>query len=311
MVKHSATTPPPHPSRVKANRPAPSADGRRALGTIGVWLAFVASLAGAVVMAVGLGAPARRAVAARGRVGGRHVRARRSACSPRRAAGGACWPRAPWSTRWSRTTSRSSSWPRTTAPVTPLLYSITGLWSALAGSILLWGLDPRRLHQPSSSGATGARSRDPVIRWATLVLYAVAAFFFGLMVGPGQPVRHGARRARRGSGRTRCCRTTRWWPSTHPSSTWASSGSPCPSPSPSACWRPAGSATAGRSSAGAGRWSPSPSSRSGSCSAPGGPTRCSGGAASGAGTRSRTPPSCPGSAARRTCTRSSSRSGAG
>ena len=24
--------------------------------------------------------------------------------------------------------------------VTPLLYSITGLWSALAGSILLWGL---------------------------------------------------------------------------------------------------------------------------------------------------------------------------
>ena len=32
--------------------------------------------------------------------------------------------------------------------VTPLLYSITGLWSALAGSILLWGfvLDRLRRH---------------------------------------------------------------------------------------------------------------------------------------------------------------------
>ena len=70
--------------------------------------------------------------------------------------------------------------------VTPLLYSITGMWSALAGSILLWGLDPL-------AGSTifvwryRRQAEDPVIRYATLVLYVVSAFFFGLMVGPANP----------------------------------------------------------------------------------------------------------------------------
>ena len=31
------------------------------------------------------------------------------------------------------------------------------------------------------------QAADPVIRWATLVLYVVTAFFFGLMVGPANP----------------------------------------------------------------------------------------------------------------------------
>jgi cytochrome c-type biogenesis protein CcmF len=69
---------------------------------------------------------------------------------------------------------------------TPLLYSITGMWSALAGSILLWGLVLTIF-----SGIFVWRYRrqvaDPVIRWATLVLYIVTAFFFGMMVGPANP----------------------------------------------------------------------------------------------------------------------------
>jgi cytochrome c-type biogenesis protein CcmF len=69
---------------------------------------------------------------------------------------------------------------------TPLLYSLTGLWSALAGSILLWSL------------ALGAYATllvwryrrqfgDAVMGWAALVTYAVAAFFFALMAGPANP----------------------------------------------------------------------------------------------------------------------------
>ena len=70
--------------------------------------------------------------------------------------------------------------------VTPLLYSITGMWSALAGSILLWGLI---LAVVSTIFVWRYRRQagDPVIRWATLVLYIVSAFFFGLMIGPANP----------------------------------------------------------------------------------------------------------------------------
>ena len=69
---------------------------------------------------------------------------------------------------------------------TPTLYTITGMWSALAGSILLWAL--------VLSGYIVAmvwrfrrQGADPVVWWATLVTYAVAAFFFGLMAGPADP----------------------------------------------------------------------------------------------------------------------------
>ena len=70
--------------------------------------------------------------------------------------------------------------------VTPLLYSITGMWSALAGSILLWGLI---LSVVSTIFVWRYRrqAHDSVIRYATLVLYVVSAFFFGLMVGPANP----------------------------------------------------------------------------------------------------------------------------
>ena len=70
--------------------------------------------------------------------------------------------------------------------VTPLLYSVTGMWSALAGSILLWGFI---LSVVSSVFVWRYRTQaqDSVIRYATLVLYIVSAFFFGLMLGPANP----------------------------------------------------------------------------------------------------------------------------
>jgi len=69
---------------------------------------------------------------------------------------------------------------------TPLLYTVTGMWSALAGSILLWGL--------ILAGYIAAmvwrfrrQADDPIVAWATLVTFVVAAFFFGLMAGPADP----------------------------------------------------------------------------------------------------------------------------
>ena len=69
---------------------------------------------------------------------------------------------------------------------TPLLYTITGMWSSLAGSILLWGLILvgyiavvafRHRHQ----------AEQPFYGWVLMVCYAVSAFFFGMMVGPANP----------------------------------------------------------------------------------------------------------------------------
>ncbi|HUY63560.1 MAG TPA: heme lyase CcmF/NrfE family subunit [Acidimicrobiales bacterium] len=69
---------------------------------------------------------------------------------------------------------------------TPILYTVTGLWSALAGSILLWGLI---LSGYIAAMVWWARRRgaDHLVAWATLVTYLVAAFFFGLMAGPADP----------------------------------------------------------------------------------------------------------------------------
>jgi len=71
---------------------------------------------------------------------------------------------------------------------TPLLFTVTTLWSALEGSILLWVLV---LAGYIAAVAVRFRSRvtDPLVGWATLTSYAVAAFFFGLMLGPANPFR--------------------------------------------------------------------------------------------------------------------------
>ena len=86
------------------------------------------------------------------------------------------------------------------ATITPLVYSITGMWSALEGSILLWAL--------LLTAVTGAfawchrrRAADPVARWATAVLLGVDAFFRGLIAGPASPfVRTDAAAPRQGAG---------------------------------------------------------------------------------------------------------------
>ena len=74
------------------------------------------------------------------------------------------------------------------ARATPLLYKIATMWSALEGSILLWGL--------VLAGYLGVmawkfrdRMTDPLVGWALLTGLVVTAFFFGLMAGPANPFR--------------------------------------------------------------------------------------------------------------------------
>ena len=98
---------------------------------------------------------------------------------------------------------------------TPLLFRITAMWSNLSGSILLWGLI---LAGYLAAVAIHFRARvaDPLVAWATAIGYAVAAFFFGLMVDRLQPVHDGPRDQCRPTDpdRTRSCKTTSWWRST-------------------------------------------------------------------------------------------------
>ncbi|MDQ4131672.1 MAG: cytochrome c biogenesis protein CcsA [Actinomycetota bacterium] len=71
---------------------------------------------------------------------------------------------------------------------TPLLYTITGLWSALEGSILLWSLVLAG-YVAAMAWRFRARATDPVVAWATLTALVVTAFFFFLMAGPADPFR--------------------------------------------------------------------------------------------------------------------------
>jgi cytochrome c-type biogenesis protein CcmF len=69
---------------------------------------------------------------------------------------------------------------------TPLLFTVTGLWAALEGSILLWGLI---LGGYLAYMAYHFRNRatDPLVAWAMIVGFVVALFFFVLMLGPANP----------------------------------------------------------------------------------------------------------------------------
>jgi cytochrome c-type biogenesis protein CcmF len=71
---------------------------------------------------------------------------------------------------------------------TPLLFTITGLWAALEGSILLWALVLGG-YLAATAWRFRARADDPLLAWATLVGLTVALFFFGLMLGPANPFR--------------------------------------------------------------------------------------------------------------------------
>ena len=72
------------------------------------------------------------------------------------------------------------------ARATPLLYTIAGLWAALEGSILLWGLILGG-YLAAMAYKFRDRATDPMVAWATLAGLAVALFFFALMLGPANP----------------------------------------------------------------------------------------------------------------------------
>ncbi|MHB8467051.1 MAG: heme lyase CcmF/NrfE family subunit [Acidimicrobiales bacterium] len=69
---------------------------------------------------------------------------------------------------------------------TPLMFTISSLWGALAGSILLWTL-VLTLYIAAVIVKFRARAEDPLVAWATLVMFSVSAFFFALMLGPANP----------------------------------------------------------------------------------------------------------------------------
>jgi cytochrome c-type biogenesis protein CcmF len=72
---------------------------------------------------------------------------------------------------------------------TPLLFSITGLWSALAGSLLLWAAVLAG-YVAAMAWRFRRRAEDELVGWATLVSLGVAVFFFALLVGPANPFVH-------------------------------------------------------------------------------------------------------------------------
>jgi cytochrome c-type biogenesis protein CcmF len=72
------------------------------------------------------------------------------------------------------------------ANATPRLFTITALWGALQGSILLWGLI-LSVYLVTVAILFRKRASDPLVAWATITGYAVSLFFFGLMLGPANP----------------------------------------------------------------------------------------------------------------------------
>jgi cytochrome c-type biogenesis protein CcmF len=60
------------------------------------------------------------------------------------------------------------------------------MWAALQGSILLWGT-MLAIYIGSMIWHFRNRRNDAVVGWATAVSFIVAAFFFGLMLGPADP----------------------------------------------------------------------------------------------------------------------------
>src|SRR6478752_1059537 len=66
---------------------------------------------------------------------------------------------------------------------TPFPYNVATLWSALEGSIILW-TTVLAGYLVAISLKFRKRSADPLVGWATLTMFVVALFFFGLML-PG------------------------------------------------------------------------------------------------------------------------------
>ncbi len=75
---------------------------------------------------------------------------------------------------------------RNNSVTTPLLFTIAGMWSALEGSILLWGL-VLAIYIATMARHFRHRRDDAMVAWATAISLLVAAFFFALMAGPANP----------------------------------------------------------------------------------------------------------------------------
>ncbi|HEY7916617.1 MAG TPA: cytochrome c biogenesis protein CcsA, partial [Acidimicrobiales bacterium] len=147
-----------------------------ALGHTGVLLGFVAALAGVTVIAVGL-ARGRSSTTRRGQV-----------YAPLVLLGGLIALVAMEHALLAHDFSLSYV-AANNSRATPWLYSFTGLWSALAGSILLWGVVLGG-YATAMVWRFRRRAGEDLVGWATLVVYVVAAFFFGLMLGPADPFKH-------------------------------------------------------------------------------------------------------------------------
>ncbi|MFY9783215.1 MAG: cytochrome c-type biogenesis CcmF C-terminal domain-containing protein [Acidimicrobiales bacterium] len=85
------------------------------------------------------------------------------------------------------------------ATFTPLLYSITGLWSALEGSLMLWVFIQCSITLGVLLYYRKERA-DAVVGWAAIVLFAIGAFFTFIMIGPADPFIHNAARVFQGAG---------------------------------------------------------------------------------------------------------------
>jgi len=69
---------------------------------------------------------------------------------------------------------------------TPLIFTVSSLWGALQGSILLWTLI-LAIYIAAVAVKFRTRVTDPLVAWATVVMLAVGGFFFALMLGPANP----------------------------------------------------------------------------------------------------------------------------
>ncbi len=71
---------------------------------------------------------------------------------------------------------------------TSLPFTISTMWSALEGSILLWGL-VLAIYLVAVGWRFRHRLDDPLVAWAMATMFVVTAFFFALMLGPANPFR--------------------------------------------------------------------------------------------------------------------------
>ena len=72
---------------------------------------------------------------------------------------------------------------------TPFPYDVATLWSALEGSIILW-TTVLAGYVVAITLKFRRKAADPLVGWATLTMFVVCAFFFGLMlprIGPADP----------------------------------------------------------------------------------------------------------------------------